>query len=58
VIGAGALVPEGMEIPPGSVVMGVPAKIRREVTAEERDRFRTNAAHYIELSRKYREEPA
>lgn len=57
VIGAAALVPEGMEVPPYSMVMGVPGKIRREVTAEERERFRVNADHYIELTKKYLEAP-
>src|SRR4051812_48315774 len=40
VIAAGALVPEGMEVPPGMLAMGVPAKVRREVTPEEKERFR------------------
>ena len=55
VIGAGALIPEGMQIPPASMVMGVPGKIRREVTPEEQERFRVNADHYIELAAKYLE---
>lgn len=58
VIAASALIPEGMEIPPYSMVMGVPGKIRREVTPEERERFRVNAQHYVELCATYREEPA
>lgn len=58
VIAAGALVPEGAVIPPGSLAMGVPAKVRREVTAEEKERFRVNAEHYIELRQHYREEPS
>lgn len=58
VIAAGALVPEGMQIPPGSLAMGVPAKVRREVSDEEKERFRVNAQHYVDLSRQYREEPA
>ena len=53
VIAAGALVAEGMEIPAGSLAMGVPAKVRREVSAEEKERFRVNADHYVELSREY-----
>ena len=36
IIAAGALVQENAEIPDGSVVMGVPGKIRREVTEEEK----------------------
>lgn len=58
VIAAGALVPEGMEIPARSLAMGVPAKVRREVTGGERERFRLNADHYIELRGQYREEPS
>ena len=56
VIAAGALVTEGMQVPPGSMVMGVPAKVRREVTGEERERFRLNARHYVELREIYRNE--
>jgi carbonic anhydrase/acetyltransferase-like protein (isoleucine patch superfamily) len=53
VVAAAALVPEGMEIPPGSMVMGVPGKVRREVTPAEQERFRENAAHYVELREHY-----
>jgi carbonic anhydrase/acetyltransferase-like protein (isoleucine patch superfamily) len=56
VIAAGALVAEGMEIPAYSLAMGVPAKVRRQVTPEERERFRLNAEHYMELRDKYRED--
>ncbi|MEZ5351558.1 MAG: gamma carbonic anhydrase family protein [Bryobacteraceae bacterium] len=56
VIAAGAVVAEGAEIPPYSLVMGVPGKVRREVTLEERERFRVNADHYLELCAQYREE--
>ena len=47
VIGANSLVPEGMEIPDGSLVMGVPARVKRELTTEERDLFSHNADHYV-----------
>src|SRR5919112_4834910 len=43
VVAAGSLVPERMEIPPGSMVMGVPAKVRRELRPDEIERFRENA---------------
>jgi gamma-carbonic anhydrase len=58
VIAAGAMVPEGMEVPPGSMMMGVPAKVKRQVTAEEQERFKVNAEHYVELRQIYREEPS
>jgi carbonic anhydrase/acetyltransferase-like protein (isoleucine patch superfamily) len=56
VIAAGAVVPEGAEVPADSMVMGVPAKVKRSLTAEERERFRQNAMHYVESARIYKEE--
>ena len=57
-IAAGALVPERMEIPPNSMVMGVPAKVRRELKDEEIERFRENAQNYVRYREIYREEPS
>lgn len=57
VIAAGALVPEGMDIPPESMVMGMPAKVKRAVTPEERERFKQNAQRYIRYRQDYRDEP-
>ncbi|MBV9760618.1 MAG: gamma carbonic anhydrase family protein [Acidobacteriaceae bacterium] len=56
VVAAGALVPENMEIPPGVLAMGMPARARREVTAEERERFRKNCANYVRVTAIYKEE--
>lgn len=39
VVAAGAVVPERMEIPPGVMVAGVPAKVRRELSDEDRARL-------------------
>ena len=58
VVAAGALVAEGVVIPAGSLAMGVPAKVRRQVTDEEKVRFSVNADHYVTLCQSYREEPA
>jgi gamma-carbonic anhydrase len=58
VVAAGALVPEGMEIPAGSMVMGVPAKVRRELRPDEIERFRENAQNYVRYRQIYREEPS
>ncbi|MCU1438109.1 MAG: gamma carbonic anhydrase family protein [Naasia sp.] len=52
-VAAGAVVLEGTVVPPGSLVAGVPAKVRRELTEEERTGLRQNAAVYVELSRSY-----
>ena len=46
IVAAGTLVREGQEIPPRSVAMGVPAQVRREVTAEDLERVRDNTAGY------------
>jgi carbonic anhydrase/acetyltransferase-like protein (isoleucine patch superfamily) len=53
VIGANALVTEGTEIPEGSLVVGSPARVKRQLTDEERDHFRRNAAHYVDNARRY-----
>lgn len=55
VVAAGALVPEGAEIPADSVAMGVPAKVRRNVSPEERERFRANVQNYVLNTSLYKE---
>ncbi len=55
-IGANALVPEGAQIPPGSLVVGVPAKVRRELTEDEKQHVRSNADVYVELARRHAED--
>ena len=57
-LGAGALVPEGMKIPPRSLVMVTPAKVRREVTEEERAGLRRLAESYFGYKETYLEESA
>jgi carbonic anhydrase/acetyltransferase-like protein (isoleucine patch superfamily) len=46
ILAAGALVVEDTTIPPGSLVLGVPAQVRRELTADEVERILTSAADY------------
>jgi carbonic anhydrase/acetyltransferase-like protein (isoleucine patch superfamily) len=53
VIGANSLVPERMEIPDGSLVMGSPARIKRELTAEEQEHFSHNADHYVDNAARF-----
>ncbi|HKU41402.1 MAG TPA: gamma carbonic anhydrase family protein [Polyangiales bacterium] len=55
-IGANALITEGKVIPDGSVVMGSPGKIVRQVTDIERQILEGSAAHYIENAKRYRAE--
>ncbi|MGB3354458.1 MAG: gamma carbonic anhydrase family protein [Mycobacterium sp.] len=45
-IAPGAVVPQRMVIPPRSMVAGVPAKVRRELTTEEIEANRVNASAY------------
>ena len=52
-IGAGALVTEGMEIADGSMVLGAPAKIRRQFTEEEQAALGLNADHYVQNADRY-----
>jgi carbonic anhydrase/acetyltransferase-like protein (isoleucine patch superfamily) len=51
---AGAVVTEGTECPPGSLLVGVPAKIVREVDDDLRRRIRMTVAHYRELKEGHR----
>jgi carbonic anhydrase/acetyltransferase-like protein (isoleucine patch superfamily) len=53
IIGEGALVPEGAVIPPRSLVLGMPAKVRRSVTDEECESLRWSARHYVARARTY-----
>ena len=55
IIGGGAVVLEGHDIPDGSLAAGVPAKVRRELSAEERAGLITHAAKYVDLGRRHRE---
>ena len=52
-IAAGSLLTPGTVIPARSLVMGAPAKVRREVTDEEIARINENWQHYIELKNSY-----
>lgn len=53
-VGAGALVPEGKQFPPGSVLLGVPARVVRTLTPAEVDGLITRGAdHYIRNSRAF-----
>ncbi len=53
IIGANALVTQGTKIPPGSMVLGAPAKVRRALTLEEQASVRPWAEKYVLLSRAY-----
>lgn len=54
IVGAGALLPEGFTAPPGSLILGMPAKLRRPLTEPETARIPMNAASYVTLADEYR----
>lgn len=55
-VGAGALVTEGKEFPDGSVIMGAPARVVRELDDKARAMLALGATHYQDNMRRYREE--
>ena len=54
IVGAGAMCPEGMRIPPNSLVLGIPARVIRQTTDAERERIQLTVASYLELQERYR----
>ena len=54
IVGAGAVVREGFVVPPRSLVLGVPGRIVRETTDEERQRIAHTVASYITMQERYR----
>ncbi len=53
IIGAHALITEGKEIPDGSMVMGAPGKVVKELSAEQIAGLTASAQHYVENWRRY-----
>jgi carbonic anhydrase/acetyltransferase-like protein (isoleucine patch superfamily) len=53
IIGAGSVITEGKEIPPNSVVVGVPGKIVKQTDEEQQQHILSNALSYVELAREY-----
>ena len=52
-VGAGALVTEGKEFPDGSVIIGSPAKVVRQLTPEQIAGLRRSAEHYVANAKRY-----
>jgi carbonic anhydrase/acetyltransferase-like protein (isoleucine patch superfamily) len=50
-VGAGAVVVPGTQLEPGVLAVGVPARVVRELTAEERERNRQITLGYVETAR-------
>jgi carbonic anhydrase/acetyltransferase-like protein (isoleucine patch superfamily) len=54
IVGAGAVLTEGKRIPENSLVIGVPGRIVRQTTHEERARIKRTVEAYLELSASHR----
>jgi carbonic anhydrase/acetyltransferase-like protein (isoleucine patch superfamily) len=46
-VGAGSLVTEGKEFPDGSMILGSPAKVVRQLSSEQIEGLRQSARHYV-----------
>lgn len=53
IIGANALIAEGKEIPDGSLVVGSPGKVVRELTEAQKKMLEAGAAHYVQNAKRY-----
>lgn len=53
IIGANALVTQHSIIPPGSMVLGSPAKVVRSLSKEEQAGLKSWAAKYVQVSRRF-----
>lgn len=53
IVGAGALITGGKKFPPGSLILGSPAKLVRALTLEEQAGIKEWAQKYVKLSRIY-----
>ncbi len=53
IIGANALIPAGMKIPPYSMVLGVPAKVMKNLGPEVEKQIQDNVNEYVKKARAY-----
>ena len=56
IIGANSLIGEGKVIPDGSLVMGSPGKVVRDLTDEQKALLQASAAHYVKNGQRYARE--
>ena len=52
-VGAGALVPEGMKVPARTLVVGVPARVKRALTEDELAKLEQSWRNYVSYKEKY-----
>ena len=56
IVGAGAVVSEGKEFPEKSLILGVPAKVVKELSDDQVQSIQDNADNYVKLSKQYKED--
>jgi carbonic anhydrase/acetyltransferase-like protein (isoleucine patch superfamily) len=58
IVGAGSLLTPGTKVPPGHLVVGAPARVKRPLSEAEIEWLAASATHYVELGRIYAQEDA
>jgi carbonic anhydrase/acetyltransferase-like protein (isoleucine patch superfamily) len=53
IIGANTLIGEGKDIPDGSLVVGSPGKVVRELNEQQKKMLEASAAHYVHNAQRY-----
>jgi len=56
IVGAGAVVTEGKEFPDGSLIVGAPARVVRELNEAQVAGLKLAAGHYVDNAKRHREE--
>jgi carbonic anhydrase/acetyltransferase-like protein (isoleucine patch superfamily) len=54
IVAAGAVCPEGMEIPANMLAVGVPARVLRPTSAADRERIAHTVKSYLALQQEHR----
>lgn len=54
IVAAGSVVREGFIAPEGTLIAGIPARVKRELTDADREMIDNSATHYVEIARTYR----
>ncbi|MGV3708630.1 MAG: gamma carbonic anhydrase family protein [Gemmatimonas sp.] len=53
IIGAGSVCTEGLQVPPGSLVLGIPGKVVRQLDVAQQKQILDNADRYVKLSERH-----
>lgn len=56
IVGVGALLTEGKQCPPRSVILGSPAKVVRDITDSDLMMIAVSVTHYVQKARDYAEQ--